>query len=74
MVQVALVPAAAHAPLHPVKVLPPVAAAVSVSWVPCGNVSLQSLLCDDAAIEHPIPVPLTVPVPALLAPARTVTV
>jgi hypothetical protein len=42
--------------------------------VPWGKVSLQSLLCDDAAIEQPIPVPLTVPVPLLLAPARIVTV
>jgi hypothetical protein len=42
--------------------------------VPAGNVSVQSPLCDDVAIEQLIPVPLTVPVPPLLAPARIVTV
>jgi hypothetical protein len=73
-VHVALVPAAAHAPPHPAKVLPAVADAVRVSCVPCGNVSLQSLLCEVAVIEQLIPVPLTVPVPPLLGPAPTVTV
>jgi hypothetical protein len=68
------VPAPAHAPLHPAKLLPLVAAAVSVTCVPLGNVSLQSPLCVDVVIEQLIPVPLTVPVPPLLAPARIVTV
>ena len=63
---VALAPA--QAPLHPAKLPPPVAAAVSAICVPDGNVSLQSPLCDDVVIEQLIPVPLTVPVPLLLAP------
>jgi hypothetical protein len=73
-VHVAVVPAAAQAPLHPAKLLPPVAAAVSESCVPCTKVSLQSPVCDDAVIEQLMPLPLTVPVPVLLAARRIVTV
>jgi hypothetical protein len=68
------VPDAVHVPPHPLKLLPPVAVAVRVTCVPLGNVSLQSPLCDDVVMEQLIPVPLTVPVPPLLAPARIVTV
>ena len=49
-------------------------AAVSVSRVPDGKVSLQSLLWLVPLIEQLIPLPLTVPVPPLLVAARTVTV
>ena len=42
--------------------------------MPLTNVSVQSPLCDDVVIEQLIPVPLTVPVPLLLAVARIVTV
>jgi hypothetical protein len=71
---VVLVPAGAQAPAHPAKLLPAVAPAVSVSWVPSGNVSVQSPLDYDVAIEQLSPVPLTVPVPPLFAAARMVTV
>ena len=71
---VAVAPAAEQAPLQPAKLLPPVAAAVSVSCVPCTKVSLQSPLGDDAVSAQLIPLALTVPAPPLPAAARIVTV
>jgi hypothetical protein len=73
IVQVAAVPAWLHAPAQPAKVLPPVAADVSVICVPCTSVSLQSPLCDAADIVHVIPEPVTVPAPVAEDPATTVT-
>jgi hypothetical protein len=67
------VPAGAHAPLHPRKLPPPAAAAVSVSCAPCARFSLQSPLCDVPAMAQLIPAPDTAPVPVLPVPARTVT-
>ena len=71
IVQLAAVPE--QPPLHPAKVLPPVAAAVSVNCVPCSRSSPQSPLCDAAEMVHATPEPVTVPVPVPDVPAATVT-
>src|SRR5919199_2198639 len=71
--QVGPVPAGAHAPPHPAKLLPPVAVAVSASCVPCTTCSLQSPPCEVADMAQLIPAPVTVPVPVPADPAATVT-
>jgi hypothetical protein len=68
--QVAAVPL--HEPPQPAKVLPPVAAAVSVTGVPSRSVWVQSPLSDLAESPHAIPEPVIVPVPVLADPATIV--
>ena len=66
-------PADAQAPLHPRKLPPPAAAAVSVSCVPSTRSSLQSPLCEVPEMAQLIPEPATAPEPVPPVPARTVT-
>ncbi len=73
IVHVALVPLPPHAPLQPANVLPPVAAAVSVTCVFWTNSSVQSPDCEADEMVQAIPVALMVPVPVPDAPAATVT-
>jgi hypothetical protein len=70
-VQVGLEPAEAHASPHARKLLPPVGPAVSVTTLPRLTVALQVLADVVPEIAQSMPPPATVPVPALLLPART---